>query len=625
MRKKQFKTESKKMLDMMINSIYTHKEIFLRELISNASDAIDKRYFHSLSDGASGLSRDDYEIHLETDSELGTLKITDNGCGMTEEDLENNLGIIAKSGSLDFKTENIDENIDIIGQFGVGFYSAFMVSDKITVRTKAIGSDTAYIWESEGVDGYTVGECDYDKIGTEITLHIKKDTESEHYSEFLTEYKIRELVRKYSDYIRYPITMNISREEKKEDSEETVTVVEKQTLNSMVPLWRKSEKEVTDEEYKNFYSEKYFDFEDYAAVIHTKFEGNCDCDVLLFIPAKAPYDYYTKHFEKGLSLYSSGVMIMEKCPDLLPDYFNFVRGVVDSRDVSLNISREMLQHDRQLKIIEKAIEKRIKTELTKMMNNDRQRYEKFFSEFGISLKFGLYAGYGVNKDTLQDLIMFRSSLDKKYVTLKEYVSRMTAEQKNIYYACGESLEMADMLPQTQAVKAKGYEVLYLTDEVDEFTVKMLDEYDGKHFINVCADNIDISTEEEKAQIKEENDKSEEMLKFMKEALGDEVSAVKFSNTLTDYPVCLSSEGGISTEMEKVLSKQAIEGFNAKATTVLEININHPLADSLKKLYDKDKDKLTKYSKILYNQARLISGLSIANPTDLCNMVCDLML
>lgn len=630
--KKQFKTESKKMLDMMINSVYTHKEIFLRELISNASDAIDKRYFRALTD-ASLAPQDGYSIRIDRDKEARTLTITDNGCGMTEAELEKNLGTIAKSGSGEFKAENdseADSGIDIIGQFGVGFYSAFMVCDKIEVVSHALGETAANKWESEGADGYTVTPCDYDEIGTKITLHIKDDTENDKYSEFLEEFKIKNLVKKYSDYIRYPIKTEVEKQRKTADSDdkdpkyETYTEIE--TLNSMVPLWHRNPSDITADEYNDFYKDKFFDYTEPAKVIHFKAEGTVSFEALLYIPKKAPMNYYSKNYEKGLQLYSSGVMITEKCESLLPDYFSFVKGLVDSPDLKLNISRETLQHDHQLKVIAKNIEKKIKSELVKMMKNDREAYEEFFAEFGLQIKYGIYTSYGMNKD-LQDLLMYKSSDDKKYISLAEYTEAMPEGQKSIYYACAETIDAADMLPQTDAVKSKGYSVLYFTEEIDEFTISMLHEFDSKQFVNVCAENVDISTDEEKNEIKEINDKSEEMLKFMAESLGDSVSAVRFTNTLGDHPVCLSSEGGISTEMEKVLSKMpgAESEFKPKAETVLEINSAHPIAQKLRDLYETDKDKLSDCAQILYAQARLISGLTISNPTELSNKICNLML
>lgn len=628
MQKKKFKTESQKLLDMMINSIYTHKEIFLRELISNASDAIDKLYYRSLTDDSVKLKREDYKITIEADKEGRNLKISDNGCGMTKDELENNLGTIAKSGSFDFKKENPDKtDVDIIGQFGVGFYSAFMVSDKITVVSKAYGSDEAWKWESEGVDGYTIEPCDKDEAGTTITMHLKEDTDDEKYSDYLNEYTIRRLVKKYSDYIRYPIKMDVETEKLKEGTkDEYEKVTETETLNSMIPLWKKNQSEVTDEEYASFYRDKFYDYEAPAKVITQKSEGLSTFEALLFIPEHAPFDYYTKSFEKGLELYSSGVMITEKCKELLPDYFGFVRGIVDSADLALNISRETLQHDRQLKVIAKAIEKKIRTELAKMLEEDREKYEKFWASFGLQLKYGLYEGYGANKENLKDLVLFTSSKDKKLATLKEYVSRAKEDQKSIYYACAETVDKALMLPQVEAVISKGYEVLCLTDDVDEFAFKMMHDYDGREFKNVCTDKLDIASEEENKELKEENESSKEMLDFMKDSIGDKVFAVRFTNTLGDHPVSLSSEGEVSVEMEKVFSKMpGSEGMSPKAQTVMEINRSHPIAAKLKELYDTDKDKLAKYSKILYAQARLINGLTLDNPSELSSLVCDLMI
>ncbi len=638
MEKKAFKTESKKMLDMMINSIYTHKEIFLRELISNASDAIDKRTFRALTETGLGLDRSEYAVEIERDKDARTITLRDNGCGMTPDELENNLGTIAKSGSLEFKQENgKQDGVDIIGQFGVGFYSAFMVSKKITVKSRALGAENAYAWESEGADGYTIEPCDYALYGSEITLYLKDDTEEEKYGEFLEEYRLRELVKKYSDYIRYPIKMKVEKTRyiKSENEDGTPAseepkyekYTEVETLNSMVPIWHKDSAEVSDEEYANFYMEKFFDYQAPAKVIRSKSEGKVSYETLLFVPAKAPFNYYSKDFEKGLQLYSGGVMIMEKCADLLPDYFNFVRGLVDSEDFSLNISREMLQHDYQLKAIAKSLEKKIKNELSKFLANDREKYEAFFTEFGSQLKYGVYADFGKFKKELQDLLMFKSSAEKKFVTLKEYVARMKEEQKAIYYACGETLELIEMLPKTEAVKSKGYEVLYLTENVDEFAIRSLEEYDGKKFVNVCDDKLDISTDEEKAQIEEANKNATELLTFMKDSIGEaSVNAVRFTNTLKDHPVCLSSEGNISTEMEKVLSQMPGNmGEAPKAETVLEINENHAVAARLRDLFAAgEKEKVGEYAKILYMVARLISGLPVEAPTELASKVCDLM-
>mgnify|MGYP002517719447 FL=1 len=628
MKKKQFKAESKKLLDMMINSIYTHKEIFLRELISNASDAIDKLYFRSLTDESVGKNKEDFFIKVDIDKENRNLIITDNGIGMTSEELENNLGTIAKSGSLDFKNDNAEsdkkDDVEIIGQFGVGFYSAFMVSDLVTVESKAFGSDQAYRWTSTGADGYTIEPCDKEDVGTVITLHIKEDTENEKYDEFLETYKISGLIKKYSDYIRYPIKMDFESSRPVEGKEgEYESFTETRTVNSMIPLWRKNKSEITEEEYDRFYSEKFYDFEKPAKVIHTKTEGQATFDALMFIPKKPAYDYYSKEFEKGLALYSNGVLIMDKCPDLLPDYFSFVRGLVDSADLSLNISREVLQHDHQLKLIARTIEKKIKNELTKMLNNEREAYEEFYKSFGVQLKFGIYNEFGAHKDSLKDLVMFYSSTEKKLVTLSEYVSRMKDGQDKIYYACGDSVEKIDMLPQTDALKEKGYEVLYCTDNVDEFALKMLDEYDGKKFANVCAEEIDLSTEDEKKQLEEQNESGKDMLEEMKNILSGAVQSVKFTNRLKNYPACLSSEGNISVEMEKILNSMPTDN-KVKADIVLELNASHPVAEKLKTLYTEDKDSFNKFTKLLYDQARLIGGMTIENPSEFINMISELM-
>ena len=611
---------------MMINSIYTHKEIFLRELISNASDAIDKLYFRSLTDDSVNINKEDYFIRLTPNKAARTLTITDNGCGMSAEELERNLGTIAKSGSFDFKNENGEQSeVDIIGQFGVGFYSAFMVAQRITVRTRRYGDATAYVWESEGADGYRIGECEKESFGTEIILYIKEDTEDERYSEFLDEYRIRGLVRKYSDYIRYPIKMLVSSRALKEGTEdEYEDVVSDEVLNSMVPLWKRTQSEVTEEEYNSFYTEKFFDYAPPAKVITQRSEGTVSFTSLLFIPSKTPFNYYTKDFERGLELYSSGVMIMQKCADLLPDYFGFVRGVVDSADLSLNISRELLQHDRQLKLIAKAIEKKIKSELEKMLSNEREKYEKLFEEFGIQLKYGVYSNYGMHKDTLKDLLLFHSSNERKLVTLKEYVEGMKEEQKDIYYASGETLDRIEMLPQVEAVRERGYEVLYLTDDVDEFALRILGEYDGKGFKNVTAEALDLSTDEEKAALKEKNDAAEAMLNTMKEAIG-KVSAVRFTTSLKNHPVCLSSEGELSVEMEKILKRMPGADENApQASVILEINLNHPIAEKLFGLFATDTEKLSKYAKILYSVACLIGGVAIDDPKELTALITELM-
>lgn len=626
LRKKQFKAESKKLLNLMINSIYTHKEIFLRELISNASDAIDKLYFRSLTDAGVGLSKDDFEIRINVDKENRMLIIADNGCGMSADDLENNLGIIAKSGSMAFKEENQDvDNIDIIGQFGVGFYSAFMVSDRVVVETKAYGEETANRWESQGADGYTVEPCDRTEVGTVITLYLKEDTEEEKYSEYLESFHIENLVKKYSDYVRYPIRMDVATERPVEGGEEgeTETVVETKTLNSMIPLWRKNKSEITKEDYQQFYQEKFYDYTEPLKIIHSKTEGLISYDALLYIPGRAPYDFYTKDYEKGLQLYASGVLIMAKCADLLPDYYSFVKGLVDSADLSLNISREMLQHDRQLKAIAKALDKKITNELKTMLKNDRETYEKFFEIFGVQLKFGVYDEFGVHKEELKDLLLFYSSTEKKLVTIKEYRDRMKEDQEKIYYACGSSVDKIDLLPQTDAAKAKGYEILYLTDNIDEFVLQILLEYDGKHFINVSADDAGLDSEEEKEAVKKENEDAKAMLDFMKDAIGEDIKGVRFTNKLQNHAVCLTSEGKISLEMERVLKSMPTDS-GVKADVFLDINDNHPVAGKLKELYAVDKEQVAEYAKILYAQARLIGGMSVDNPVELTDMICKLM-
>ena len=626
MAKKQFKAESKRLLDLMINSIYTHKEIFLRELISNASDAIDKLYYQSLTDGNTGISRDEFFIKIETDEKTRTLKITDNGMGMTKDELEKNLGTIAKSGSLDFKSD-IDkkEDIDIIGQFGVGFYSAFMVSDKVQVISKAYGEEQGYVWESTGADGYTIKDADKEDNGTEITLTLKADTEDERYGEYLDKYRIKGLIKKYSDYIRYPITMMMEKSRLKEGSEdEYETYSELETMNSMVPLWKKNKSELKDEDYNNFYKEKFFDFTDPAKVIHSNVEGIVSYTSLLFIPAKAPYNYYTKDFEKGLQLYSSGVLIMDKCPDLLPDYFSFVRGLVDSQDLSLNISREMLQHDRQLKAIAQRLEKKIKSELLEMLNKDREKYKEFFKNFGLQLKYGLYEGFGANKDKLKDLILFYSSKEKDLVTLSEYVSRMEPDDKYIYYASGESIDKIDKLPQTELLKEKGFEILYMTDDIDEFAIQILHDFDEKEFRSVSAEDLGIEeTKEEKEKAEKQAEESKDMLEFMKEALSGKVEEVRISQRLKSHPVCLTTKGGLSIEMEKVLNSMPMDE-KVKSERVLEINANHPILKALGDAYKDNKDTVKTYAELLYNQALLIEGLTIEDPVAFSNSVCELM-
>lgn len=620
---KQFKAESKRLLDLMINSIYTNKEIFLRELVSNASDAIDKLYYESLTNKDLDVKKEDLKINIELDKEKRTITILDNGCGMDENELENNLGTIAKSGSLNFKKENEKkEDIEIIGQFGVGFYSAFMVSDEVTVYSKKYNSDQAYMWKSKGAEGYTIEKCDKADVGTKIVLNIKPDTEEEKYSEFLEEYKIKDMIKKYSDYIRYPIQMLCSEEKLKEGSKtEYETVKELKTLNSMVPIWKKPKTKVTQEEYESFYREKFNDYEKPVKVIHSSVEGTCSYNTLLYIPSHEPYDYYTPNFKKGLQLYSNGVLIMEKCEELLPDYYCFVNGLVDSPDLSLNISREILQHDRQLKIIAKSLEKKINTELKNLLKEDRENYEKFFTAFGRQLKYGTYSDFGMNKENLQDLLLFYSSLTKKQSTLDEYVQRMKEEQKAIYYACGETVEKIDMLPQVEKVKEKGYEIFYATDSIDEFVFQTMIEYNGKSFKNVSSDDLDLDTAEEKEAIQKENEENKDLLNIMKETLKDEVQEVKFTNRLKNHPVCLTTEGGISIEMEKVINSMPADQ-KVKAKIVLEINDSHPISNKLKELYNTDKEELKNYTKILFATSKLIEGLSVENPTEISNLICD---
>ena len=626
MSKKEFKAESKRVLDLMINSIYTNKEIFLRELISNASDAIDKLYYRSLTKKDVTLNQSSLEIDLKLDKENKNIIIKDNGCGMTEKEIEENLGTIAKSGSLKFKEENEKkEDIDIIGQFGVGFYSSFMVSDKVTVKTKSPDDEKAHVWVSEGIDGYTIDECDKKDIGTEIILHLKDDTDDEKYSEFLDEYKVKELIKKYSDYIRYPIKMETTHTKLKEGTkDEYEDVKEMETLNSMTPLWKRKKSEITEEEYEDFYTSKFNDWEKPLKIIHIAVEGQYSYNALLFIPNHLPYDYYTKEYEKGLQLYSNGVLIMDKCADLLPDYYGFVKGLVDSQDLSLNISREMLQHDRQLKVMAKNIENKIKAELEKMLNENREEYEKFFAIYGTQLKFGTYADYGMNKDKLKDLLLFKSSKEEKLVTLKEYVERAKEGQDTIYYASGETVDKIKGLPQVESVSDKGYEILYLTENVDEFVLQILVEYEGKKFKNVCADNINMGTEEEKAALKKINDENKEMLDTMKEALKGDVQDIKFTDRLTKHPVCLTTEGGLSIEMAKTINNQMGANEAVKAQTVLEINKDHVIVSKLKELFNSDKEELKKFTKILYSQARLIEGLTIENPTEYSNWICELL-
>ena len=624
MKKRQFKTESKKVLDIMINSIYTNKEIFLRELISNASDAIDKLHYLSLTDKNIKVNNDNLCIRIDTDIEKRELIITDNGIGMTEEELENNLGTIAQSGSLRFKEENSCQNdANIIGQFGVGFYSAFMVSDKVIVESKSYKDDKAYTWESDGSSGYTISSSDKKDNGTKITLHIKEDTEDYKYSDFLTEYKIREIVRKYSEYISYPIKMEVSNTRKKEDSDEYETYKELTTLNSIVPIWKKNKKDIKNEEYNNFYSDKFYDYSEPLKTIHFNVEGNVTYTAMLFIPSHAPYNYYSKEYEKGLQLYTNGVLIMDRCSDLLPDYYSFVRGVVDTEDIPLNISRETLQDDKNIRLIAKSIESKIKKELLTMLKDNREEYEKFYKAFGMQIKFGIYNDYGINKDKLVDLLMFYSAKEKKYITLSEYVSKLKKDEDNIYYACGESISKIDMLPQVEIFKDKGYDILYLTEYIDEFAIMALGEYEGKKFVNTSSIDTDPSTDKEKEEIKKENDDNTSMLKEMKEILGDNVSEVKFTNRLLKHPVCLNTSGDISTSMEKVINAMPTEE-KITAKEVLLINVNHSISSKLKELYKSNKEEFKKYTKVIYCEARLIEGLSIENPAEFTSLVCELI-
>ena len=627
MKKKQFKSESKRLMDLMINSIYTHKEIFLREIISNASDALDKLYFKSLTDSSVGLNADDFVINIDIDKDSRIIRVSDNGCGMTEDELDSNLGTIAKSGSLNFKTENDDsKDIDIIGQFGVGFYSAFMVSDKVTVYTKAFGSDKAYIWESNGTDGYRIGETEKDGFGTVVEMHIKEDTDDENYSKYLDKYTILSLVKKYSDYIRHPIKMDFTESKPVEGEEgKYEDVTETRVLNSRIPIWKKNKSEVKEEDYNNFYKEKFFDFEDPLKVIHSSVEGNATYKSLLYIPAHAPFNYYTKDYEKGLQLYSKGVLIMDKCPDLLPDYFSFVKGLIDSEDLSLNISREMLQHDSQLKLIAKTVEKKIKSELEKMLKTEREKYEKFFKEFGTQIKFGIYNMYGLHKDELKDLLIFKSSYEDKMTTISEYTERLKEEDKKIYYACGETEDKIKMLPQYDVAIGKGIEVLLLTDYVDEFVIKTLHEYEGREFANICDEDFDLTSDEEKESLKKSNDDAKDLLASMKEALDGKVVDVRFTNKLSGHPVCLSTEGEISLDMEKTLnSLPGARDNKIKADIVLEINIDHPVAQKLINGMNDDKDEIKKYAVLLYDEACLIAGRAIDNPVEHSKYVCELL-
>ena len=640
MAKKQFKAESKRLLDMMINSIYTHKEIFLRELISNASDAIDKLYFRSLTDDSVKLKKKDFFIRLAADKENRTLTVRDNGIGLTKEELEKNLGTIAKSGSLDFKNENeTGGKVDVIGQFGVGFYSAFMVASRVTVRSRAFGAQEAWQWESTGAEGYTIEPCDKEDVGTEVILVVKENEGEEHYDEFLDDWRLAGIVKKYSDYIRYPIKMlreksrAIEGTDKDEEGHykapEYETYTEDETLNSMVPIWKRDKKKVKDEEYAQFYKDKFGDYSDPARVIQSKTEGTATFNALLFIPSRTPYNYYTKEYEKGLQLYSSGVLIMEKCADLLPDYFSFVKGLVDSEDLSLNISREMLQHDSQLKLIKTTLERKIKNELAAWLKNDREKYEEFFKNFGLQLKMGCYASYGMNKELLQDLLLFHSAKENKLVTLREYYEAMPEDQKYIYYAAGESTDRLAKLPAAERVLDKGFDILYLTDDVDEFMLQMLRSYGDKEkekeFRNISADDLGIETDAEKEEVKAKNEENKELFEAMKEALDGKVTEVRLSQRLKSHPVCLSSSGPLSIEMEKVLNSMPAQQEKVKSEKVLELNGEHEVFAALKRLFEAgDKEKLAAYSEILYDQALLIEGLALEDPVAYANNVCKLM-
>lgn len=617
MQKKQFKAESKKLLDMMINSIYTNPEIFLRELISNASDAIDKLYYQSLTDKTIKIKKEDLEIWVIPDKDKRTITITDNGCGMSKEELEDNLGTIAKSGSELFKENNGEsKDISIIGQFGVGFYSSFMVSSLVEVISKKYDSSLAYIWSSTGVDGYTINPIDEDLNGTKLILHLKENTDTMNYDELLDSYKLVSIIKKYSDYIKYPIKMNIKNDEGKD---------EVQTINSMIPIWKKKQKDVKEEEYNDFYTDKFYDYEKPLRVITSSVEGLTSYDALLFIPSHAPFNYYTKEYEKGLQLYSRGVMIMDKCPLLLPDYFSFVKGLVDSSDIALNISRETMQQNYQVNLIAKNIEKKIKKELLEMLKENREDYEKFYQAFGMQLKHGIYSSYGMHKDTLEDLLLFYSSKDEKYVTLAEYVERMPESQKEIYYASGESINNVKMLPQVEVLKDYGYEVLYLTEYLDEFVIKILNSYKDKKFVNVTDKSLDLDTEEEKKAISKVNDDNKEMLDFINDTLKDYVKDVKFTNKLKNHPVCLSSTGDLSLEMEHIINTMPNQEEKVKAETILEINDSHNVSKKMRELFkENNTDELATYAKILYNQARLISGLPVDNPNELTDLICSII-
>jgi len=625
MEKKEFKSESRRLLDLMINSIYTNKDIFLRELISNASDALDKLYYRSLTDEKVKVDKDDLLIHLAFNKDERTITITDTGCGMTKEELEENLGTIAKSGSLAFKDNmTSEEKVDIIGQFGVGFYSAFMVSDRIVVKTKSYDSKEAYVWESEGVDGYTIDKCKKDDIGTEITLYIKEDTEEDEYSKYLEEYELKSLVKKYSDYISFPIQMEVTHHHMKdEEKREYEDIKETETLNSMIPIWKKNKNDVSEDDYDNFYMDKFNDFDKPLKVISSSVEGMCSYKSLLFIPSHAPYDFFTQNYEKGLSLYSNGVLIMDKCADLLPDYFAFVRGVVDSEDLSLNISREVLQESNNLKLIAKNIESKVRKELEALLKEDRDKYISFFKTFGVQIKYGVYNNFGADKDKLKDLVMFYSSKKDKLITLKEYVENMKDGQEKIYYAAGSSISKIDKLPQVEQVKDKDFDILYLTDYVDEFCVTAIQEYNEKKFANVESEDLGLESEEEKEEVKKVNEESKDMLGAMLEIIGDDVKEVKLSKKLKSHPVCLTTKGDISIEMQKVFDAMPND-LGVKAEMILEVNENHPISKKLKGLYESDKESFDKYTKILYSEARMIAGLPIEDPTEISNLICEVI-
>lgn len=625
MKKQEFKAESKRLLDLMINSIYTNKDIFLREIISNASDAIDKLYYESLTNSNVDLNRDDFKIRVDFNKDKRFITVSDNGIGMSEKELDNNLGTICESGSLLFKKENEHrDEIDVIGQFGVGFYSAFMVAKKIEVTSKKFGSNDAYTWSSEGMDGYSITDAKKDSHGTEIKIYLKDNDDDYDYDKYLEEYTLEDIIRKYSNYITYPIIMKTTTSKKKEGKEDEYETIENdEVINSMVPIWKKDSKDVSEDDYNHFYTDTYYDYENPRRVFRNNVEGKCTYTSLLFIPSHTPYDFYGKDYEKGLSLYSNGVMVMEICPKLLPDYFSFVKGLVDSPDVSLNISREILQEDKEVTLIAKSIEGKIKKELETMMSEDREEYEKFFENFGLQLKFGVYNDYGMHKEDLQDLLLFYSSKNKKMVTLKEYVEAMGEGQDKIYYASGETYDKIDMMPQAEAFKDKDIDVLYFKDYIDEFAIQMIREYDGKSFANISKDDVDAADEEEKRILKEENEKFKSLLGKMKDILGENITDVRFTNRLKNHPVCLTSKGALSIEMEKVINAMPTDE-HMHAETILEINKDHPIAEKLKSLYESDKETFDKYTKVLYSEARLIEGLSIDNPTEMSNLICELL-